>query len=47
MEEIGSLFGQALKGSDNETTIAEVRKSVETLCGRFPLYASLLTPTPA
>jgi glycine hydroxymethyltransferase len=42
MEEIGRLIGKALKGADNETTIAEVRKSVETLCARFPLYAALL-----
>jgi glycine hydroxymethyltransferase len=41
MEEIGRLIGKALKGSGNETTIAEVRKSVETLCARFPLYANL------
>ena len=45
MEEIGRLIGKALKGADNETTSAEVRKSVETLCARFPLYAALLTPT--
>jgi glycine hydroxymethyltransferase len=44
MEEIGRLFGKALKGAESETTIAEVRKSVETLCARFPLYASLLKP---
>ena len=43
MEEIGRLIGKALKGSDHETTIAEVRKSVETLCARFPLYSNLLT----
>jgi glycine hydroxymethyltransferase len=42
MEEIGRLMGKALKGADNETTIAEVRRSVETLCARFPLYAALL-----
>jgi glycine/serine hydroxymethyltransferase len=36
MEEIGRLIGKALKGSGNETTIAEVRKSVETLCARLP-----------
>jgi len=42
MEEIGRLIGKALKGADNETTTAEVRKSVETLCARFPLYANLL-----
>ena len=44
MEEIGRLIGKALKGAESETTIAEVRKSVETLCARFPLYASLLKP---
>ena len=43
MEEVGRLIGKALKGSDHETTIAEVRKSVETLCARFPLYSNLLT----
>ncbi len=42
MEEIGGLIGKALNGSSNETTIAEVRRSVERLCARFPLYASLL-----
>jgi glycine hydroxymethyltransferase len=45
MEEIGRLIGKALKGSDNETTLAEVRTSVGALCARFPLYANLLTPT--
>ncbi len=47
MEEIGRLIGKALKGSANETTSAEVRQSVETLCARFPLYANLLTPATA
>jgi glycine hydroxymethyltransferase len=42
MEEIGRLFGKALKGASSDTTLAEVRRSVETLCARFPLYASLL-----
>ena len=42
MEEIGRLIGKALKGRRSETTIAEVRRSVETLCARFPLYASPL-----
>ncbi|MEO8361482.1 MAG: serine hydroxymethyltransferase, partial [Vicinamibacteria bacterium] len=41
MEEIGRLMGKALKGADNETALAEVRASVETLCAKFPLYASL------
>ena len=43
MEEIGRLFGKALHGASNETTIAEVRTAVETLCARFPLYTNLLT----
>ncbi len=43
MEEIGRLFGKALKGASSDTTIAEVRNSVATLCSRFPLYASLLS----
>jgi glycine hydroxymethyltransferase len=42
MEEIGRLFGKALKGADNETTVAEVRKSVESLCAKFPLYSALV-----
>jgi glycine hydroxymethyltransferase len=42
MEAIGRMIGKALKGASSETTIAEVRRSVETLCARFPLYASLL-----
>jgi glycine hydroxymethyltransferase len=42
MVEIGGLIGKALKGASNETSIAEVRRSVERLCARFPLYASLL-----
>ncbi len=41
MEEIGRLFGKALKGASSDTTLAEVRQSVETLCARFPLYPSL------
>ena len=47
MEEIGRLMGKALKGADNETTLGEVRASVEALCAKFPLYASLLEPKTA
>jgi glycine hydroxymethyltransferase len=42
MEQIGRLIGKALKGASSETTGAEVRRSVEALCARFPLYPSLL-----
>jgi glycine/serine hydroxymethyltransferase len=41
MEEIGRLMGKALKGAASDTTVAEVRRSVEILCERFPLYESL------
>ena len=41
MEEIGRLIGKALEGAASETTVAEVRRSVEVLCERFPLYESL------
>jgi len=47
MEEIGRLICKALKGADNETTLAEVRRSVTGLCERFPLYESLLAPATA
>jgi glycine hydroxymethyltransferase len=45
MEKIGRLIGKALKGAGSETATAEVRKSVEALCARFPLYSSLLQAT--
>ena len=41
MEEIGRLMGKALKGAASDTTVAEVRRSVEVLCERFPLYEYL------
>jgi glycine hydroxymethyltransferase len=47
MEEIGRLIGKALKGADSETTSAEVRKAVEVLCAKFPLYASLQSASKA
>ena len=42
MVEVGKLLSRALRGVDDETTLAEVKKDVLKLCGRFPLYASRL-----
>jgi glycine hydroxymethyltransferase len=42
MVEIGRLLSRALQAVDNETALAEVKKDVLKLCGRFPLYASRL-----
>ena len=42
MVEVGRLLSRALRGVDNETALAEVKKDVRKLCGRFPLYASRL-----
>ena len=42
MVEVGKLLARALRGVDDETTLAEVKKDVLKLCGRFPLYASRL-----
>ena len=42
METIGRLIARALRSVDNETGLGEVRRDVQKLCGRFPLYASRL-----
>jgi glycine hydroxymethyltransferase len=42
MEEIGRLISRALGSVENETELAAVRRDVQRLCGRFPLYASRL-----
>jgi glycine hydroxymethyltransferase len=42
MVEVGRLIARALLAIDNETTLAEVKRDVQKLCGRFPLYASRL-----
>jgi len=42
MVEVGKLIARALLALDNETTLAEVKRDVQKLCGRFPLYASRL-----
>jgi glycine hydroxymethyltransferase len=38
MREVGSLIAQALRGINNEDTLAAVRRRVGVLTARFPLY---------
>ena len=42
MEEIGRLIARALSSVENESELLSVRKDVQRLCDRFPLYASRL-----
>jgi glycine hydroxymethyltransferase len=42
MEAIGRLMSRALRGVDNETELADVKREVGRICERFPLYASRL-----
>jgi glycine hydroxymethyltransferase len=42
MEEVGRLIARALRAVDDESALAEVKKDVQKLCDRFPLYASRL-----
>jgi len=42
MEEIGHLISRALGSVENETELGAVKRDVQKLCGRFPLYASRL-----
>jgi glycine hydroxymethyltransferase len=42
MEEIGRLISRALGSVENETDLAAVKRDVQKLCGRFPLYAGRL-----
>ena len=42
MGEIGRLISRALHGVNNETALAEVKRDVQKLCERFPLYAARL-----
>jgi glycine hydroxymethyltransferase len=42
MEQIGTLISRALHGVDNETALGDVKRDVQKLCGRFPLYAERL-----
>jgi glycine hydroxymethyltransferase len=42
MEEIGHLIARALGSVENETELAAVKRDVQKLCDRFPLYAARL-----
>src|SRR5687767_1260545 len=42
MGEIGRLISRALHGVENETALADVKRDVQKLCERFPLYAARL-----
>ena len=42
MGEVGKLVARALYAVDKETALADVKRDVLKLCGRFPLYASRL-----
>jgi glycine hydroxymethyltransferase len=42
MEQVGRLMARALAGIDNESELAAVKRDVQKLCGRFPLYATRL-----
>jgi glycine hydroxymethyltransferase len=42
MDEIGRLISRALHGVENETTLGDVKRDVQKLCERFPLYAARL-----
>jgi len=42
MQEIGHLIARALGSVDNESELAAVRRDVQKICARFPLYASRL-----
>ena len=39
MDQVGDSYPRALAAPDNETALAEVKRDVEALCARFPLYA--------
>jgi glycine hydroxymethyltransferase len=42
MQQIGKLIARALAGIDSESELAGVKRDVQKLCGRFPLYAARL-----
>ncbi len=41
MDEVGDLIADALGAPDDEATLAAVKRRVEALCQRFPLYPDL------
>jgi glycine hydroxymethyltransferase len=42
MKQIGTLIARALAGIENETELAAVKRDVQKLCDRFPLYGARL-----
>jgi glycine hydroxymethyltransferase len=42
MEEIGRLIARGLAAVENETELAAIKRDVQKLCDRFPLYAARL-----
>ena len=42
MEMVGRLHRRALADVENEAELAAVKRDVQKLCARFPLYASRL-----
>ena len=42
MEEVGQLISRALQAVENDSALAEVKRDVQKLCARFPLYATRL-----
>jgi glycine hydroxymethyltransferase len=42
MEQVGRLLSRALRSVDDDTALADVKKDVQKLCERFPLYAARL-----
>ena len=47
MREVGALIGEVLRDVNNETVIAAVKRRVDTLTERFPLYSWKLQPAHA
>jgi glycine hydroxymethyltransferase len=43
METVGRLIARVLRDHKNESALADVRRDVTKLCGRFPLYAARLS----
>ena len=42
MKDVARLIARALAAVENESELAEVKREVHKICGRFPLYASRL-----
>ncbi|MET0553756.1 MAG: serine hydroxymethyltransferase, partial [Vicinamibacteria bacterium] len=42
METVGRLIARAIASVENETELAAVKRDVQALCERFPLYAARL-----